>query len=216
MKARIFFILVAFIISNNVIAQQKKGLYLSVNPLGVLEPQAAYGAGIGYRFNEYFELSTEYAQLKPSTWMGEGKYTNIEGYRAVTTAKITISTNEWKKSKTFIGIEGRVRNYSFDDVANFTNKSTQLTIKDHNFKNKTSVFGVAGLIGKQYDLGEDSRWAIEFTAGLGLRFKNINREGTPENSFIVPTEMGFAETPNYVDKYTSVYFPVGIRLMVRL
>lgn len=216
MKASFISLLSAIFLCTSVNAQQKQGLYLSLNPLGVLEVQASYGAGIGYRFNEQWEISTEYGQLKPSLWMGEGKYTNIEGFRSVTAIKYSIYINEYTKSKTFVGAEFRYKQFSYDDVADFTNKTTGITTKDYNYKNTTSVKGFAGLIGKQWDLGESSRWALELVAGIGLRFKNINRNNTPANSFIVPKDTGFGETPNYKNNTTSIYFPVGIRLMVRL
>jgi hypothetical protein len=216
MKAKIILLLSVIVICSAANAQQKKGLYLSVNPFAILEPQAAYGAGVGYRINELVEISTEYAQIQPSAIMGEGNYTNIQGFRSVTQFKYSLSVNEYTKSKTFIGAEFRLRKYSFDDQASFTNKATGATIKDYNFKNTTTVKGFAGIIGKQWDFGEDSRWALELTAGIGLRFKNIQRDGTPDNTFIVPKTMGFGETPNYVDNYTSVYFPIGLRVMVRL
>jgi hypothetical protein len=216
MKARIITLLSAVILCTAINAQQKSGAYLSVNPLGILEVQAAYGAGIGYRFNEQWEISSEYSQLKPSTWMGEGKYTNIEGFRSVTAIKYTINVNEFSKSKTFIGAEFRYKKFSYDDVADFTNKTTGVTTKEYNYKNNTTTKGFAAIVGKQWDLGENSKWALELTAGIGLRFKNIVREGAPENSYVVPTNTGFAETPNYKDNTTGVYFPIGLRVMFRL
>ena len=61
MKATFSFVVVMLLLYNTLQAQQKSGLYLSVNPLSILEPQAAYGAGVGFRFNDYLEISTEYA-----------------------------------------------------------------------------------------------------------------------------------------------------------
>ncbi len=216
MKTKIITLLSAIVICTTINAQQKNGLYLTVNPLGVLEIQAAYGAGIGYRFNEQWEVSSEYAQLKQNFLFGEGKFTNIQGFKSTTTVKYSIDINEYTKSRTFVGAEFRYKQYSFDDVADFTNNTTGKTVKEYAFKNTTSVKGFAGIVGKQWDLGENSKWALELTAGIGLRFKNIHRSNTPENSFIVAKDAGFGETPNYKDNHTSVYFPIGLRLMFRL
>ncbi|MBX2931037.1 MAG: DUF3575 domain-containing protein [Chitinophagaceae bacterium] len=216
MKTKVISLLLVIVLCTSVNAQQKNGLYFTVNPLGILEIQAAYGAGIGYRFNEQWEASTEYAQLKPSVWMGEGKYTNIQGFKTTSTIKYTLHINEYTNSRTFVGAEFRYKQFSYDDVADFTNLTTGKTMKEYNFKNTTRVKGFAGIIGKQWDLGENSRWALELTAGIGLRFKNIQRDNTPENSFIVATDTGFGETPNYKDNHTSVYFPIGLRVMIRL
>lgn len=216
MKTKFIALCSIVILCTSVNAQQKNGAYLSVNPLGILEVQAAYGAGIGYRFSEQWEISSEYATLKPSTWMGEGKFTNIEGFRSVTAIKYSIDVNEVTKSKTFIGAEFRYKKFSYDDMADFTNKTTGVTTKEYNYRNTTITKGFATLIGKQWDLGENSKWALELTAGIGLRFKNVLRNGAPENSYVVPTNTGFAETPNYKDNTTGVYFPVGLRVMFRL
>lgn len=207
---------VLFIIYMQGFSQQKPGLYLSVNPLSVLEPQAAYGMGVGFRINEDWEISTEYALIKPNILLGEGKYTNLNGSRSVTQLKYTVSVNEYTQSKFFIGLEYRNKNYSFTDVADFTLKNTGATLKEVQHTNNTQVNGYGFIIGKQYDLGVDSKWAIEFLAGVGVRVKTINREGVPENSYIVAKDLGFGETPNYLNNYKALYFPVGIRLMVRL
>lgn len=216
MKATIITLLSVVILCTSINAQQKNGLYFSVNPLAILEVQASYGGAVGYRFNENWEVSAEYSQLKPSLWMGEGKYTNIQGFKTTYAVKYSIDINEYTKSRTFVGAEFRYKQFSYDDVADFTDMASGKTIKDYNFKNNTSVKGFAGLIGKQWDLGENSRWALELTAGIGLRFKNIQRDNIPANTFIVPKDAGFGETPNYKDNQTSVYFPIGLRIMVRL
>ena len=81
---------------------------------------------------------------------------------------------------------------------------------------ESMLFRLIAIIGKQFDLGYMSNWALEFTAGVGLRNKNVQRDNTPANSAIVPKDLGFGETPNYLDNHTSFYFPIGVRVMVRL
>lgn len=216
MKATFILLLGVLLIYKTASSQQPAGVYLSVNPLAILEPQATYGLGLGYRFDQNMEIFTEYSILKPGLFTGEGKFTNIKGYRSITQFKYTISSNEYTKSKTFIGMEYRLRKYTYEDQANFTNKSTGATIKEYNFINTTTAHGFGGFIGKQWDLGEESRWCLEAFIGLGLRYKMIDRNSVPSNSFIVPVAAGFAETPNYVDNHTTLYVPGGIRIMVRL
>jgi hypothetical protein len=47
MKAIISFVMLMLFAIITANAQPKSGLYLSVNPLAVLEPQSALGAGVG-------------------------------------------------------------------------------------------------------------------------------------------------------------------------
>jgi hypothetical protein len=216
MKATFTLLLSVLLIHNTASCQQPAGVYLSINPLAILEPQATYGLGVGYRFDQNMEIFTEYSTLKPGLFTGEGKFTNIKGYRSITQFKYTISINEVTKSKTFIGSEYRLRKYTYDDQANFTDESTGVLIKEFNFINNTTAHGFGGFIGKQWDLGEESRWCLEAFIGLGIRYKIINRIQIPSNSFIVPVTPGFAETPNYVDNHTTLYVPGGIRVMFRL
>jgi hypothetical protein len=216
MKAVITFLILVLLVNFSANAQPKSGLYLSVNPLAVLEPQAAYGAGIGYRFNEYLEISAEYATLGSSAFFNDYRFTNVNGFRSVAQLKYTISMNEEKYSKVFVGAEARYKTFNYLDVANFTNKQTGELLKDCAHQNTTTVKGFAAIIGKQFDLGYLSNWSLEFIAGIGVRNKNIQRSQTPENSFIMPKDIGFGETPNYLENHTSLYFPIGVRIMVRL
>lgn len=216
MKRNIIMLLLVSIITSATNAQQKSGFYISANPLAILEPQAAYGAGIGYRFNEYLELSAEYSTLSSSNLLVGYRFNGVEGFRSVAQLKYTISINEEKYNKVFVGAEARVKSYSYMDVASFTNTQTGAVTKDYQYKNNTTVKGFAAIIGKQLDLGYLSNWCIEFTAGVGLRTKTIQRENTPANSAIVPKDTGFGETPNYLDNHTSFYFPIGVRVMFRL
>ena len=144
------------------------------------------------------------------------RFNGVNGFRTVTQLKYTISRNEEKYNKVFIGGEVRYKTFNYTDIANFTNLQTGMVTKDYAYKNTTTVKGLAAIIGKQFDFGYLSNWAIEFTAGVGLRVKNIQRENIPENSAIVPKDIGFGETPNYADNHTSLYFPIGVRVMVRL
>ncbi|MBP9213273.1 MAG: DUF3575 domain-containing protein [Chitinophagaceae bacterium] len=216
MKAIISFVMLMLFAINTANAQPKSGLYLSVNPLAVLEPQSALGAGVGFRFNDYLEISTEYATLGSSKMFDAYRFNGVTGFRSVTQLKYTIGMNEDKYSKTFVGAEARYKTYTYTDVASFTNKQSGSVTKDCAYKNTTSVKGFAGIIGKQFDLGYLSNWSLEFSAGVGVRFTDIQRNGTPENSNIVPKDIGFGEIPNYVDHYTAFYFPIAVRVMVRL
>lgn len=214
MKARLLTLLLSILLFTQVNAQQTSGLYLSVNPLCMFESQATFGVGLGY-FNEKFEICSEIGQLNPPLW-GSDKFLQIQGFRSVTRFKYFFAIDEMKQSKTFFGAEFRYKNFAYDDIADFTSLSTGAVIKDYVFRNTTTVKAYAGIIGKQFEMSETGRWVIEFTAGLGLRMKHVQRDNTPKNSVIVPVKLGFAETPNYIDDITKIHVPLGIRIMVKL
>lgn len=214
MYSRLLTLLFIVLSVMKVTAQQTSGLYLSVNPFSIVESQSTYGAGLGY-FNEKFEICTEIGQLNPPLW-GSDKFVQIQGYRSVTRFKYFFVINDLKQSKTFVGAEFRYKNFAYDDIADFVNNATGITLKDYVFRNNTQVKAYAALIGKQFDMCESGRWVIEFSLGVGIRTKHIQRENTPPNTYIVPVKMGFGETPNYVDNYTSVHVPIGIRIFVKL
>lgn len=214
MKARCFALMLGLMFFCRVGAQQTSGLYLSLNPLCLAESQAVYGVGLGY-FNPRWEICSEIGQLNPPMW-GSDRYVQIQGFRTVSRFKYFFNVDEMKQSKTFFGAEFRSKNYAFDDIADFVSRTTGATIKDYVFRNTTTVKAYAALFGKQFEMGEMGRWVIEFTAGLGVRMKHQERDNTPPNSYIVPVKLGFGETPNYADNYTSVHVPLGIRIMVKL
>lgn len=212
-KSFLVFILLAHLAAN---AQPKSGVYLSLNPLGVLEPQTCIGGGIALRLNDDIEVSGEYSSLSSSLFLNDYRFTDVVGSRSVVRIKYTISTNEEQYSRVFIGAEARFKNFTHADVASFTNQQTGVVTKDFAHKNTVNIRGYGAIIGKQFDLGYLSNWSIEFTAGVGLRFKNTHRSDVPNNSYIIPKDIGFGETPNYLENHTSLYFPVGFRVMLRL
>lgn len=214
MKTRIaILLLLAFL---GIEAKAQEGVYLSYNPFAILEPQAAYGIGIGYQFNPQFEMVNEPSVISKPLWTSEGNYTNIKGFRNITTFKFTTSSDEWLGTKNFIAAEIRFKKIIFDDMADFTNQATRIVTKDVAFINKTTSIGIAAILGKQKDLLENGRLVVEFTAGVGLRYIGIYRQNTPANSTIVAKEAGFGEIPNYRNNETSFYFPLALRLIMRL
>jgi hypothetical protein len=171
--------------------------------------------GVGFEFNNAFAVSTEYSYLTKPTWTDEGRYTNIKGFRLVTTAKVTTNINEDNGNISFVAVEFRARKYTYLDQQDFTNATTKTTIKDYNYTNHTTVLGVAGMIGKQIHIGYGN-WYFEWNIGLGIRNKSVSREGTPANSYVVPKQAGFLEMPNYMDHYMMAYVPAGIRIILKL
>lgn len=216
MKAVISFVVFILLANLAANAQFKSGVYLTVNPLGVLEPQTSIGGGIAFRLNDDIEISGEYSSLSSSLFLNDYRFTDVVGSRSIVRVKYTISKNEEQYSRVFIGAEARFKSFTHADVASFTNLQTGVVSKDVAHKNTVTVKGYGAIIGKQFDLGYLSNWSIEFTAGIGLRFKNTHRTDVPNNSYIVPKDIGFGETPNYLNNHTSFYFPVGVRVMLRL
>lgn len=197
-------------------AQSQKGFYIAASPLAILEPQAAYGLAVGYTVNENFDVSTEYARLSKPTWTDEGQYVNLKGMRSITTFRFTTATDEWRRTKNFVAAELRYKKFSFDDTQDFTNTTTHATLKDYQFRNTTQIYGLAAIIGKQRDLCESGKLVLEVSAGIGLRYTKVNRDNTPANSYIVPVDTGLGEMPNYRNDQTSLYFPLSLKLIVRL
>jgi len=215
MKTRIVAILLIVFVCTKPNAQSRTGVYFIFNPLATLELQAAYSAGIGYQFNSQFDISSEYSFISKPLWTAEGKYANVKGWRNIVTARFTIDEDEWRQSKVFAAVEFRTKKLTYDDQADFTDASNNV-IKDYTYRNKTFTTGIAGLIGKQVSLNESGTLMVEMTAGIGARNQSVTKENIPLNTSIVPKAAGFMEIPNTVNSAISAYFPMGVRLIVRL
>lgn len=146
---------------------------ISVNPLGLAEPQAAIGASAAYRFSKRFELWNEISFLYQNIYKTSNNR-NAAGIRYLLQPRYFSG-----RSKSFFtGAEIRLKHVSFDDASTFINKSIPDTLQDYNHRTRHTFLGAAIVFGGQWKLNRKGNMFIELISGLGgkerkVYFKNI-------------------------------------------
>jgi Protein of unknown function (DUF3575) len=181
-KIFLFSLLFTSVISN---AQKKtnrhtpilqKGWYLSFNPHSLLEPEeGAVGLGVGYRLSDQIEIWTELNYLYKGFLNGPDFFNNMHGFRSSTSFKYYYSN----KFGFFVGIELRIKKYSFDDKNTFINSQTHDTLINFSYRPDHTLIGGAVFWGKRFKLTANGKLELEGNIGIGVKQRNIDRKNVP-------------------------------------
>ncbi len=192
----------------------KNGWYLNINPFTLVEPiSSGIGLGMSYRFKDRYEVSNEINYLIETLTRKKDELPNqLKGVRIVSSFKYYINNNK------FLGIENRIKNYTFNDVDNFYNEVTKDSLFNYSHKAQHHIFGFALLYGQRFALSKNGKLQLECTSGIGGRKRNIKRIGVPigyeYKKFIIPKEPSFYE--NFEESNFVIYMPFSIKLYYKL
>ena len=213
----IFFLLV----SANAIAQHKgkstpvlqKGLYISFNPHSILEPEeGAVGLGFGYRISKRFEIWSEVNYLYKGFITSPDKFRNLQGFRDITSFKYYYNN----KYGFFVGVEFRIKNYSFDARNNFINPQTSDTLLNYSYKTEQILIGGGAFWGKRFKLTANGKFEMEGNIGIGVKQRYIHRKNMPvgyERVVIRAVDVFRFSTE---DEDQEPYFPAIFRFIYHL
>jgi len=180
---------------------------LSLNPFAVLEPQSAYGFGLGYRVSSHFELWTE-ASLLRGDLLHLGDYSQVKGYRQI--GQIRYYWNE----HFFCAGELRWKRYSMLDSQDFVNAALKDTLVRYVHTSVHTFGGAAFLFGLRQRLGS-SHFFLELEAGLGLKDKRVTRKNIPAG-YDFYLHYVKIDTPVDIERDVTVpYLPCALRLFYR-
>jgi hypothetical protein len=153
-----------------------EGVYLSFNPHALLEPeQGAVGLGIGYRFNKRIEAWVEGSYLYPGI-VTESDFTGLKGFRAIASGKYFYQN----KYGFFVGAEFRLKKYSFEDQATFTNVQTGTTLTNYSYKAEHTLIGGGVFWGKRFKITGDGKFELEGNIGIGVKHRIIRNKNVPD------------------------------------
>ncbi len=154
----------------------KKGVYLSLNPYSILEPeQGAAGLGIGYRFNKRVEFFTEMDCLYRGFFMEDENFWKLKGFRLIISGKYFYQN----KYGFFAGAEFRWKQYSFTDVNTFVRSNIPDTLTDFRYQPRHELYGGGIFWGKRFKLTPNGKWELEGHIGIGVKYRHILRNGVP-------------------------------------
>lgn len=155
----------------------KKGVYLSLNPYSILEPeQGAAGIGIGYRLNKRIELFSEMACLYRGFFMEDENFWKLKGFRLILSGKYFYQN----KYGFFVGAEIRWKRYSFTDENTFVRASSPDTLSNYRYRPRHELFGGGVFWGKRFKLTPNGKWELEGNIGIGVKYRHIIRNGVPD------------------------------------
>jgi len=145
---------------------------LSFNPLGLLEPKGALGAGAGVKLNKYVELWSETSLLRTVIYAGDSSLTGIRQI-------VQIKYFPHGYPDFFIAAEVRYKIYQYRVGDEFFNPTTSQYLENYMYTVQRRFFGEALQLGFRRTLKEDMGLFIEFTAGLGIKQPVFKEKGIP-------------------------------------
>jgi hypothetical protein len=185
--------------------------WLSFNPCGLLEDPTALGAGIGYVLNKKMEVWTEASALRGGLTFPEAGFS---GFRQIIQLR-------WRHPDFFddpnmlLGLDLRYKTYTYRDTNVFADPGTHDTLSGVPFLSRHYVFGAALLIGSRTALGRSDHWTLEWTLGLGPKYKRIIRVGPPTGYRYLgrglPVDLGVKDLVE--ESGWAPYFPCAVRIV---
>lgn len=195
----------------------RTGLFLSFNPSALLEPlQSAVGLGIGYRVSQRVELWTEGSYLYSGNFTNTERFKNTHGFKGIINGKYFIKT----RRPFFIGIELRLKDYSYDDKSDFENKLIADTIRNYPFQLHNQLFGAGTFIGKKFTLSRNGKFEMEGLVGIGIKYRKLDFRNVPAGFTKIDYEFRnhfqiFPENYFYTEQWLP-YIPAAIRFIYHL
>ncbi|HVU53610.1 MAG TPA: hypothetical protein VHD83_01080 [Puia sp.] len=175
---------------------------LSFNPLGLLEPKGALGAGIGVKLNKQVELWSETSLLRTVIYAGDSSLTGIRQI-------VQIKYFPHGYPDFFIAAEVRYKTYQYRVGGEFFNPAITQYLENYMYTVQRHFLGEALQLGFRRTLKEDMGLYVEFTAGLGIKQYVFREKGLPAGYRHTNVDNGLEDgiTP------AGVYAPGSIRLI---
>lgn len=180
---------------------------VSFNPLGLIEPPAAIGLGMGYRLSRKVELWSETSFLTNGSLGTEGPLTGI---RQILQGKYFPDRN----GNFFVAAEARYKSYQYRDKLNFYNPDTHDTLFNFSNFSRHYFWGIGAQVGWRTRLSGNGRLQLELTTGLGFRIGRVVRQDVPHGysykEFYPPKDFRIF---NLADGFPSYYLPGSLRVI---
>jgi hypothetical protein len=183
---------------------------LSFNAPGLLEPQLAFGIGVGYQATNCLQIWLESSAL--GQFYQKPAQSCIGGIREILALKFYFGPRQ----TFFFAGEFRWKQVYYHDVANFLDPGTTVDLKNYTYKLENIVFGGAAWFGARIRISENDRWRLEPSIGLGFKGRTVVWHGVPEGFGYehggISSENPFSTSPRNSESLT-LYLPASVRLV---
>lgn len=213
------FIVVCLVLSGALHGQSGDGvvshyrrLTLSFNPLGLVEFGPVVGLGAGYQWNQNLQVWVEGSRIFPGwNW---NDYPITSGSRVELALKYYYGRrNEW-----FMGGEVRWKQVYYDERSDFISRLNNNLARSARYTLRNDLPGVAFLTGQRTRTFWRNRFWVEWSIGLGLKYRFVRIEGGPQGYQLV-TDGDYRERPTDIAldvQRFRVYIPGAIRVVYAL
>jgi hypothetical protein len=182
---------------------------LSFNAFGLLEPQMAFGVGVGYQATNWLQIWLESSAL--GQFYQKPAQSCLGGVREILALKFYFGPRQC----VFFASEFRWKQVYYHDVANFSDNSTMGDLKNYTYKLEDIIFGGAVWFGGRIRISNNHRWRLEPSIGMGFKSRTVVWHGVPQgfgyehtDSDIIP----FSTSPR-VSTPLTFYLPATVRLV---
>lgn len=182
---------------------------LSFNAPGLLEPQAAAGLGVGYQWNDHWQLWLE-SSLLCQLIFNSTSPSFRSGFREILALKYYFG----KERNFFWAVEGRFKKVVYSDKYTFYNRSSGAMLNNYPYTLKNSMPGGAIWAGLSQKLKRNPHFRLEASSGLGFKYRSTTQEGLPPGFgyYGKVEDNGFPFTTTPRGSGLTMYMPASIRI----
>lgn len=199
--------------------------YITFNPLALIEPQMAIGAGFGNRFTERSEYFIELSYiLKQPFYNAQPENERVNGYRLITQYRYHLlqnykanmimgksSNNRNRKHNPFLAVEFKIKAFNYNTERVLANKTTLDTLQKMNYETNNFNIGAALLFGETYDISE--HFKFELTIGIAGKDRTIKYKNAKPGYEEIGKRRTDTYSPLNIDNPGATpYFAVALRL----
>jgi hypothetical protein len=183
---------------------------LSFNAPGLLEPQLAFGVGVGYQATNCLQIWLESSAL--GQFYLKPAQSCLGGVREILALKFYFGPRQIL----FFAGEFRWKQVYYHDVANFENPVTMGDMKNYTYKLENIIFGGAAWFGGRIRISENHRWRLEPSIGMGFKGRTVEWQGVPKG-YGYEHQSSISDNPFSTSPRDAVpltlYFPASVRLV---
>jgi hypothetical protein len=187
-------------------------LTLSLNPLGLAEFGPVVGLGAGYQWNAHWQVWLEGSAIFPGR--NRNDYPIISGSRV----ELALKYYYGRRSQWFVGGEFRWKQVFYAEQSTFIRPSNNDIANNVGYTLRNDLPGVAFLTGQRTKAFWHYHVWIEWSVGLGLKYRFVRIEGGPQGYEIIK-DVDYRLRPldlaPEVQRF-RVYIPATIRIVYGL
>lgn len=192
-------------ILNRKVKPYHKGWSLSFNPFGLLELQTAAGLGIGYQWNEHWQLWLE------SSVLFEGPFKQDQVCKGGFRESLTLKYFYGARHNYFVAAEFRWRQLSYRDSGRFINATARDTLNNYGYTLKNVLPGGSVWMGMRIPINKSRHFWLEPSIGVGLKYRTATVQGVPAGYHYPPPIDHLNPFPRTQSGLVP-YVPVSIRV----
>jgi hypothetical protein len=146
---------------------------VSFNPLGLVEFGPVVGLGVGYQWNDHLQLWLEGSAIFP------GRNRNDYPITCGSRVELALKYYYGRRNQWFVGGEFRWKQVFYAEQSTFFNPPNNNPIQNVGYTLRNDLPGIAFLAGQRTKAFWRHRFWIEWSVGVGIKYRFVRIEGAP-------------------------------------